>query len=389
MNDLAVDWALVRAWIFPLGLVVAGLLVGILFEKLAVRRLTRLTQRTAWEWDDVLVRSLRRAPTLLLTAGGAYAATQLLPLDDSVKQPLERGIMILVVLAVTLVAARATAEGIQRYAMHSGTFLPASSLVTNISKLVVFTLGILLILANLGISIGPIVGALGIGTLAVGLALQPTLANFFAGFQILATRQIRDGDYVRLESGEEGYVVDIRWRNTTIKALWEDHEVIVPNSKLSDSIVLNYSLPARPLWVRIPVGVSYRSDLERVERATMEVAEEVWREFSDAREGDEPILRYDAFAESAVTFQVRILIDEFSQQFRVRHEFIKRLHARYAAEDIVIPWPIRTLDFPETVRVETVRGRERGPSDGEPGDGGPRVGGAREAREGREGPPGG
>ena len=365
LRTLPLDWALVRAWTLPLGLVVAGLVLGVLFEKLAVKRLARWTSRTSWQWDNLVVRSLRRAPTLLFTAAGAYAATQLLPLQDGVERPLERGIMVLVVLAITLVAARATAEGIQRYTMRSGTFLPASSLVTNISKLLVFTLGMLLILSNLGISIGPIVGALGIGSLAVGLALQPTLANFFAGFQIIATRQIRDGDYVRLESGEEGYVVDIRWRNTTIKALWEDHEVIVPNSKLSDSIVLNYSLPARPIWVRIPVGVSYRSDLKHVEDVTMEVADEVWREFSSAREGDEPILRYDAFADSAITFQMRILIDEFSAQFRVRHEFIKRLHARYAEEGITIPWPIRTLDFPDTLRVETVGpGPGRAPGSG-------------------------
>lgn len=345
------------------------------FERFAVQRLVVAARRTGWEWDDILLRSLRRAPTLLFTAAGAYAATRLLPLQPSVEGPLAAAIGVLIIFAFTLIAARAASEGIQRYAMRSGTFLPASSLVTNIAKLIVLLLGLLVILANLGVRIGPVLGALGIGSLAVGLALQPTLANFFAGFQILATRQIRDGDYVRLETGEEGYVVDIRWRNTTIKALWEDHEVIVPNSKLSDSIVLNYSLPTRPMWVRVPVGVSYKSDLEQVERVSLEVAEEVWREFTSAREGDEPILRFDAFGDSAVTFQMRILIEEFSTQFRVRHEFIKRLHRRYAEEGITIPWPIRTLDIPAAVRVEAVgppagrAGEPRG--SGLPGEGRP------------------
>lgn len=359
-------WSRLTPWILPLAFVLGGALLGLFVEKVLLRRLARAARRTAWRWDDLLLRSFRRATTLLFTAGGAWAATQFLPLAPGVESLLAKALMALVVLTITLVAARAAAAGISLYAARDGTALPAGSLVTGIVKLVVFTLGFVLILANLGVNVTALVTGLGIGGLAVALALQPTLANAFAGFQILATRQVRYGDYVKLESGEEGYVVHIRWRNTTIEAVLEDYEIIVPNSKLVDSILYNYSLPAQPYWVRIEVGVGYESDLERVERVTLEVAREVWREFSTPREGKEPVLRYRAFGDSAITFTVRILADRFADQFAIRHELVKRLHRRYAEEGINIPWPIRTLHIPEAIRLER-RGGGGAPGGGPPG----------------------
>lgn len=344
-------WRTLVAWGLPLAFILVGALAGVFFERVAVRRLRRLAARTAWEWDDVILLSLRRAPTLLLTAAGAWTATRILPLEPDVQRILEKILMVLVIFSLTLVIARAAGEGIRRYAARQGTFLPASSLVTNVAKLVIFILGGLIILQNLDIQITPIIGALGLGGLAVALALQPSLSNAFAGFQIIATRQVREGDYIKLEGQEEGYVVDVRWRNTTMRSILDDFQVIIPNSKLAESIVTNYSLPSRPLWVRIGVGVSYRSDLEQVERVTLEVADEVWREFSHAREGEEPALRYKEFGDSAITFRVRIMVDEFQMQRIVMHEFIKRLHARYRQEGIEIPWPIRTLNVPRPIPV--------------------------------------
>lgn len=367
LGPFELDWSLLRAWILPLVFVVAGTALGVLFEKVVVRRLGRVTRRTAWEWDDVLIRSLKRAPTLLFTAAGAWAATQLLPITERGRSLLEKALVVLVILSITLIVSRAAAEWIHRYATRQGTALPASSLVTNIAKLVVLVVGILLILANLGVDITALVTGLGIGGLAVALALQPTLSNAFSGFQIIATRQVRDGDYVKLESGEEGFVVDIRWRNTTIKALYDDYEIIVPNSKLADSILINYNLPARPFWVRLEVGVSYQSDLERVEEVTREVATEVWEELATVREGDEPIFRFREFGDSAIIFSVRVLANRFADQFAIRHELVKRLQRRFAEEGIVIPWPIRTLHVPEALEVRA--GAVAGPAGGGPGAG--------------------
>lgn len=357
---MELSWRLVVIWALPLAFILLGAAAGVLFERVVVRRLRRFTSRSAWVWDDVLLLSLKRAPTLLFTATGAWLATQLLPLDPQVRRILEKSLMVLVILSLTLVLARATGEGIRRFAARQGTFLPASSLVTNVAKLIVLLIGGLIIFQNLGVQITPIVGALGLGGLAVALALQPTLSNAVAGFQIIATRQVREGDYIQMDSGQEGYVVDVRWRNTTIRSILDDFQVIVPNSTLADTVVTNYSLPSRPLWVRIPVGVSYGSDLEQVERVTLEVAEELWRAYAHVREGEEPVLRFKEFGDSAITFRVRIMVDEFADQRVVIHHFIKSLHARYRAEGIEIPWPIRTLSVPKPIAVEWRRADDGG-----------------------------
>ena len=132
---------------------------------------------------------------------------------------------------------------------------------------------------------------MGIGGLAVALALQDTLSNLFSGLQIIASRQVRIGDYVKLNTGEEGYVTDITWRNTTIRAI-PDNMIIVPNSKLASTILTNYHQPAKVMSVIVQIGVSYDSDLAKVEKITLEVAKEILREIEGGIPDFEPFIRY-------------------------------------------------------------------------------------------------
>ncbi|MFB6240043.1 MAG: mechanosensitive ion channel family protein, partial [Gemmatimonadota bacterium] len=197
----------------------------------------------------------------------------------------------------------------------------------------------------------PLITGLGIGGLAVALALQDTLSNLFSGFQIILTRQVVTGDYIQLESGQEGYVTDVKWRNTTIQSRLDDAETVIPNRKLADAVVTNYSMPNNPMWVRLEVGVHYDSDLEHVEEVTLDVMREVADEVRGVRPDVEPVIRYRSFGDSAITFVARMQVEEFDRQFLVKHEMIKRLHRRYDEEGITIPFPIRTLDVPDTFRV--------------------------------------
>jgi small-conductance mechanosensitive channel len=174
------------------------------------------------------------------------------------------------------------------------------------------------------------------------LALQDTLANFFAGIHILTSRQVRPGDFVKLSTGEEGYVADVTWRYTTIRQL-PNNLTIVPNAKLASAILTNYYLPDQELAVLVPVGVSYGSDLARVEAVTIEVAREVMREVRGGVPQFEPFIRYGAFGDSSIDFTVILRGREVVDQYLIRHEFIKRLHRRYQADGIEIPFPIRTV----------------------------------------------
>jgi small-conductance mechanosensitive channel len=200
----------------------------------------------------------------------------------------------------------------------------------------------LVVLNGIGLSITPMLTALGVGGLAVALALQEPLANFFAGLFITLAGQIRVGDYVRLDSGQEGYVADFTWRSTRLRML-ANNLVVVPNAKLAQAIVVNHHLPSSDLAVLVEVGVDYASDLRQVERVVVEVGREVMTEVAGGVATFEPFIRYHTFADSSINFTVILRAKEFVDQYLIKHEFVKRLHTRFNDEGIVIPFPIRTI----------------------------------------------
>jgi small-conductance mechanosensitive channel len=220
--------------------------------------------------------------------------------------------------------------------------VPVTALTQNLVRILVFIVGALMIANSLGLEITAALTALGVGGLAVALALQEPLSNLFSGLFISLAGQVRVGDYVELDSGQAGFVVDLDWRATRIRVL-ANNIIIVPNNKLSQAIVTNYALPEREMSVLVPVGVDYDSDLVRVEAVTKEVGRAILSEVEGGVAEFEPLIRYNAFADSSVTFNVVLRAKQFTDQFLLRHEFIKRLHARYAEEGITIPFPIRTL----------------------------------------------
>jgi small-conductance mechanosensitive channel len=184
--------------------------------------------------------------------------------------------------------------------------------------------------------------ALGVGGLAVALALQDTLANVFAGIHIILAKDISPGEFVRLDSGQEGFVENIGWRNTTIRTLPNDL-VVVPNSKLSAAVVTNLSRPSPSHPLLVPCSVAYGSDLERVEAVALRVAGEVLAATEGGVPSEPPVVRFAEFADSGVNFNVILRVKDFPARFLVRHAFIKALHAAFLAENITIPYPTRTV----------------------------------------------
>lgn len=242
--------------------------------------------------------------------------------------------------SVTLVLSR-LAAGFVNLFIRRTEGVP-TSLISNLAKITVLVLGTLIILQTVGVQITPIVTTLGIGGLAVGLALQDTLANLFSGFYLIISKQVRTGDYVKLDAGQEGYVIDISWRNTTIKEI-SNNVVIVPNSKLSSAIFINYHLPAKEITLTMDVGVSYNSDLEQVETVTVEVAKEVMQEIAPELKGIEPYIRFHTFNDFSIDFTLYMRVNEYFDQRIGKHLFVKKLHKRYQQAGIQIPFPIREV----------------------------------------------
>ncbi len=178
--------------------------------------------------------------------------------------------------------------------------------------------------------------------MAVALALQQTLSNLFSGFYITVSKQIKRGDFINIESGPAGFVDDITWRNTTIKT-FQNNLVIIPNEKLSSAIITNYNLPESALNTSVQVGVSYGSDLQKVEEVTKKVAREIMKTVPGGVPDFEPIIRYHTLAESSINFVVIFRIKDLQYEKLIIHEFIKKLCEIYKKEGIEIPFPIRTV----------------------------------------------
>jgi small-conductance mechanosensitive channel len=329
---------LIRALVF----IGACGIIGLIFEKVVLRKLREYSMKTKWRGDEIIIGALRYWVIFWFILLGIYGAVLTLHLTPAISTVIKKVLLGITILSVTIVGAKISSGFIEIYQEKVKDVLPAPRLFSRLTELTIYLIGILIILQSFGISISPILTGLGIGGLAVALALQDTLSNFFSGVYISISRQLRPGDYIKLSSGEEGYVVDITWRNTIIREL-TNNQIIIPNSKLAQSIVKNYYLPEEELSVLVDVGVSYDSDLEKVEKVTIEVAKEVLREVSGGVPEFEPFIRYHTFSDSSINFSVILRVKKFVDQYLIKHEFIKRLHKRYKEEGIVIPFPQRTV----------------------------------------------
>jgi small-conductance mechanosensitive channel len=328
-------------WVQRGGLVLVGILFGILVERAVLTRLMRWAAKTRLHWDDLVANSLRGVPTVLLSTGGVFLALGVGDLDPLFVTTANKVLTVVAIGTLVIAGMRAAGGAVEKVSV--GSSIRSPTLVVNLARLGVGILGLFIILQNLNIDITPLITALGIGGLAVALALQDTLGNLFAGVQIILSQQVRARDYVRLASGEEGWVTDVKGRNTTIQTFPDGNLVVVPNSTLASSIVKNYSMPRKALWVKVEVGVSYASDLEAVERVALDVAREALGSVDGGLSDEPPRVRFHTFADSSINFDVLMEVREFTAQGPVRHEFIKRLHRRFNEEGIEIPFPIRTV----------------------------------------------
>ena len=329
-------------WITPASFLVTGILLGILFNRIVLRSSSKLSARTAWEWDNVLTNALSGFPLFWGFIGGLYGVIVYAPLTESQFDIGTKVLIVLLILSITIVIGRvATGIGLGYTRKKEGGF-PSATILSNLTRALVYVLGLLTIFYSFGINITPALTALGIGGLAVALALQDTLSNFFAGLQIVVSKQISNGDYIKLTSGEEGYVSDITWRNTTLRTL-PNNMVIIPNSKLASEIFTNHYLPEKETAVLMQVGVSYDSDLSKVEKVTIDVACEVMSEVAGAAPDFQPFIRYHTLGDFSINFSVILRGKEFTDQYLIKHEFIKRLHDRYRKEQIEIPFPVRSV----------------------------------------------
>lgn len=334
----------------PLIVLLGTLILGYILRRVIFSRLARWAKNTKMQLDDIIIAATKGPFIIWCLMLGIYFALGISKLPQGLVNISGKILLVLGIASVTLVLANILTRLIRIYSGKIEIALPVTSLTQNITRLIILAIGILIILNTLGISITPILATLGVGGLAVALALQDTLSNLFAGFYTTLAKQVRVGDFIKLESGEEGYVLDIGWRATRVRML-PNNVVLIPNSKLAQTIITNYYLPEKELAVLVQVGVHYNSDLKKVEKVTCEVAREVMKEVPGGVPEFEPFIRYHTFGDFSINFTVILRAKEFVDNYLIKHEFIKRLHARYNKEGIVIPYPIRAINYEQEKSV--------------------------------------
>ncbi len=339
---------IILSWWWNLGIIGFGFLVGLLVDILILRHLRRYARKTEWRGDELIWDALANKLPLWGALIGFIITLPFMPLSPKLTVALNRIAYTLLIFSITWVLAKIVSKLVEM-SSQDGSRTASTTIFKVLAKLGIWGVGITIILHKMGVSIAPMLTALGIGGLAVALALQDTLSNLFAGIQIILAKQVKVGDYIKIDEMNEGFVTDINWRNTTIRSL-SNNQIVIPNSKLSSSIAVNYNMPEKDMSVIIQVGVAYDSDLEKVERVVIEVATEVLQDVPGGVSDFGPLVRFHTLADSSINFSVVLRVREFTDQYVIRSEFIKRLIKRFREENIQIPFPQRVVHYAEEVQ---------------------------------------
>jgi small-conductance mechanosensitive channel len=340
LHPLAVE---PRLWIEPAAVFLATLAVAYAIRRIffgALRSWIRRTNSRAGQ----AVHDALRGPTHiwnLILAG--HFAIQSSELPHHVREEALEALQVLFIVSLTMMFMRIAGDLVRQLGEQTPGSTPATTLTQNLAQVVVVILGVLAVLRVMNIEITPLLTALGVGGLAVALALQDTLSNLFGGIYVSMAGQVRLGDYIKLNSGEEGYVTDIGWRSTIIRTLG-GNMIIVPNAKLAQAIVTNYYLPQKAMGISVQVGVGYASDIDLVERVLLEIGKKAAAEVPGMLADPTPSVTLDpGFGDWSLNFQLGFQIAEFSNQASVRNELRKRILRRFREEGIEIPFPTRTV----------------------------------------------
>jgi small-conductance mechanosensitive channel len=345
--------------VVPLVILIGSLLAGLIVRSMLLRGVRAWAAATDSELSLLLHGSLRGPIMLWSLILGLHLATQNSEIPRRYLYYIPQTLAILWILSLTIVASRLAGNIVRLYGARVTGAREVASLTQKLAQLAVVAVGLTLMLKIVfNISPAPIFATLGVGGLAVALGLQNTLSNLFAGFYVSISGVIRIGDYIKLDSGQEGYITDINWRCTIMRGV-TNNLVVIPNSKLGQAIFTNYALPEPRIAVSTSIGVGYDSDIDRVEAILLEEVVGAVGSVGGLLKDPPPYVLFNPGpGDSALIFRVFFSVNDFGDQDTVQSELRKRIVKRLQREKITIPFPTRT------VIVETKTADAKNPVDG-------------------------
>ena len=296
-----VDWLQlnIMKWGPPAGIIAAGILLGWIFKRFIHTRLVKAAEKSKWEGDDVVLKALASQIVFWFFLAALSIAVRDIKFADPIGTYVSKLLVVLLVGSITHAASKLIVGLFNLWSQNQDKGFPSTVMFTNIVRIAVYLIGILIILDMLEMSIAPMLTALGVGGLAVSLALKDTLSDVFAGLHILLSKKVQPGDFIHVDSGEMGYVTNISWRNTTM--LERTNNILhIPNTKLSSAIIKNYDSNDPSFSVKIPFGVAYGTDLDRAEKVALEVAGDVQNSLEETNKNFTPTVRIQVLGESSI-----------------------------------------------------------------------------------------
>jgi len=341
--------------LLPLILTGITLLIGFVVRKSIFRILRRWAAASASKWDEIVIEAIRRPFMIWVLMLALHLGVQSSSLPLRAQNIAAQTLLVLFTLSMTLVCS--TLAGLfVRFYLGSHT-----TLAGNLARIAILLLGAIVIMNTLGISVLPILTALGVGGIAIALALQDTLSNLFSGFYVSLSHQVRLGDYIKLDSGEEGYISDIGWRSTSVRSL-QNNIIIIPNAKLAKATITNYNLPEQTIQVPVRVSVSYNCDPVAVENVLLDEVRKAAGQVPGLLAEPSPNVRFDpGFGPSSLDLTLNCSVKKFADQFLVQHELRKRIFMRFREEKIEIPFPTRTI-YTHDASLEAQQSKKMGTS---------------------------
>jgi len=285
--------------------------------------------------------------TAVLT-GGLLLALPELALPDRLGRFLSAAFEILFALACALVVSRIAVAAVTEYGSRHPAIRPALGVTRGIIRIAVAVLAAIMTLETLGVPVAPLLTTLGIGSLAVALALQDTLANFFAGIHLLADRPVRPGDYIKLQDGgAEGFVETIGWRSSRLRTP-ANNIVVLPNQKLATAILTNFHLPFASVVMTVPITVAADADPDAVEKVLEDELRRAVADVADLRAGGGKLtVRLADVRDGGQLWNCTVDVKDVEAQAVAGHEVRKRLLTRLRRERIALAAKEKVFLLPE------------------------------------------
>ncbi len=339
------------------GIVVASIVLADVFIVLLDRLVKPLLSKTRTTFDDRVFRAARGPVKLVFFVFGLYFASNYVAPSAVVGGKTLDELLVLALIVAGGHAAAEIVDGIIDWFYHDITpetsrlkrRIDVSKDVFPITRKIVriaIYLGALMILLNrLGIEISPLLAGLGVASLAVGLALQDTLSNFFAGMYLLSDKPIKADDFVALDTEDskiKGNVQEIGWRSTKIKAP-QGFVYVIPNSKVASSIVANLETDGEGYAVAVNVGAEYGTPAEKIEAALARAVKNAEKKDASIVKGFEPLVRFTNYGASALEFSVIFKVKTYWDQHAAASEVRKEIQKEFAKAGIKMAFPTTTV----------------------------------------------